>query len=157
MFGFMTSTERNMIRRDYEQLVRSPEACMVTLLYRAYLSETTPDVIDRVYKVNRRVEDSEILELSTRCLQQIITPTNYKSYPQGMILLGDCVFWFSQDVNLEEPIEGKKMVRDSLVIRDPSGLLWESKLHTKEGLQVHLLLREGPYQVGQPIWCSLKK
>lgn len=154
--GFMSGVERTMIVRDFEQVIKSPEAHRVTLVYRRYKTASA-SVPDPVYGGEDREEEPEPRRvLKVPCLQQIISARVLKTYPEGFLEVGDCIFWFSKNLDFEELVIGDLMVPESLYIEDVLGNAWEPKLHAAERERENLVLLEGNLQVGQPIKCRLR-
>lgn len=155
--AFISGVERRTIKSDYEQGIRSPEAQRVTLVYRVYKA-SAPSVKDPVYdNVEDREEEPEDKKVpGTPCYQQIVNMRTIKEYAVGFVEVGDCIFWFSTSLDLNEPVEGDAMVPGSFYIEDALGNTWIPKLQEAERKKQNLLLLEGSLQVGQPLMCMVK-
>lgn len=153
---FLTPAEIVLAQRDYEDLINSPEATKVTLSFRVALTNHQGN--DDVYGVtNEQLSTTRETAEDVPCLQHILKLRDIQNMPALSIEEGWCVFYFSADLDLEEPLPGKVPIAKSLTIIDPSGVEWEPHLHNNANVSLHLIFRLGDQAVGQPILCHPKK
>lgn len=158
MTPFLRPTEVALMRHDYENLVKSQDACEVTLEYLTFADPLAPPDIDPVYKTDRRISSAIKKTVpKVRCIQQVVNVGDVKFLATQIVTVGDCIFYFSNKQNLLEPLEGFPLVQDSLVVVDPSKTRWVPKLPYPGPLPASLVLRVGNSQIGQPMPCRIEK
>ena len=126
MFPFLSPHELNLIRRDYADVVRAPESNLITLKYKTYFAPADQPAIDDVYKDDTRLltqVDSELPNVN--CIMQVVHARNLKLLAFGMLNVGDVLFYFLDDINFLEPIQGQKVVPGTLAFLDATGITWE--------------------------------
>lgn len=156
MFGHLMPAEINQIKRDYSDVLKSPEATTVTLKWLS-LAATASQEVDPIYGTPLGDINPQEQSLGVRVLQHILKPNDLKTYPFAHAEVGWCVFFFPSSLNLDEPKEDLPAVNNTLYIVDPDGSKWEPHLHEEGPKSHHLIFRLGEEQVGQYVLCHPKK
>ncbi|NOJ28249.1 MAG: hypothetical protein DA330_09595 [Nitrososphaera sp.] len=140
----MTSREIKLIKRDFEKLLQSPEACNATLRFYVDLGG------GELGEVPQELPD-------VRCVQQVVGPRDLRLLKDRIIEVGDAIFYFSSTQNLNEPIAGQPIAQGTLKIVDPSGLVWSPKLIDQGEAARFLTFHVMDMQIGQVVVCALEK
>lgn len=152
MFHALSSAEIAQIKHDFESLLLSPEATPVTINYWHATEASNPD---DVYDVDDAAKESVSVP-DVRCLQHIVGHRDEEILDYGILHAGDAVFYFSVNLDLQSPMEGKPVFEDSIKIVDPDGIEWSPVLEDLGPLGKHLLTRIGGSQVAQSVAARLK-
>lgn len=156
MFGYLMPVEINQIRRDYSDLLASPEATTVELHWSSLVEDAATD-LDEVYGTPLAEIDPKQPSLKVRVLQNILKEDDIGRYSFAFAKIGWAVFFLPTELNLDEPLDGFPVVKDSLYITDPSGVNWTPHNHEDGPQASHAVFRLGQYQSGQCILCHPKK
>lgn len=152
---YLSATEINIMRRDFEQLLASPEATLVTLRYHS--PQTTSTSFDTVYKKPIQTLAANPTNANARCIHDVLDVEKLKKYPGGFMKEGESVFYFSTLLNLKEPAVGFPVAFDSLLIIDALSQPWKPKLIDGGLAAFHHLFRVGQYQIAQAVACVPQK
>lgn len=152
--SFLSSTQVNMIRKDWKALLSSPESTQVILRYNKYKTGSI-STFDDPYNYDKREIEDTFIEIPASCIQQVITERHIKILSYGIVELGESLFYFSPDFNFAEPDGANEVVLGSLNIVDPGGLVWHPVLEKVEQLERLLMLRIGEHQICQLIRGSI--
>jgi hypothetical protein len=126
---FLSAQELTIVTTDFERLLTGAEATPITLRYAATGFPGAPPVIDKAF--NRNVGPIDPMGLKTatiKAIQEHVKPRSIKLLSIGYLEVGDCIFYFSKSVNLQQPVSGYDVTWDSLRVIDPSGVLWRPKV-----------------------------
>lgn len=138
------------MRKDFEANLRSPEASDVIL---RYYSTGQPSNPEEPYHSDGAPLLPDPIDLTIRSLQKIIGPSNVKGVHSTLFEIGDCIFYFSTSVNMEEPVSGMHVAEGTIQFIDPSGMEWSPKpiqnLDEKKLRTFHL----GNLQYCQAVLC----
>lgn len=156
MFPMLTPYEAQLIRRDWEAMLQSPEACKVQIKYYTKIAQnmTTPDP---VYDVDNVPYGPQVILDCVSCLIQIVNDRNLKILSFGIVEAGDAILYFSESLNLSEPVKGKPAIPDTFRFLDPTGNLWSPVLDDPGPLKRHLGMELGNQAIAQVVPCSLCK
>lgn len=149
-FGFLSQQEIELIKSDFEDVLRSPEATLVTLRHRlpsSVLADDSFGIVD--------AGEGTITTTSATCLQEIIIDTKHGTRNEGILAFGiltfgDCVFYFSKDTDLElGDYESLRIVAENVE--------WKPIPKRFGAFYQYLNTRLGNDQVGQVVPCTVKK
>lgn len=143
---FLTSIERNIIKRDEMRFLNSAECSNIEI---HYFLPTNP-VEDSVYNhVTADEWEEKIIEC--RASQKIVTAKDEEILRFGILLNGDCIFHVSKQVDLSViPYENNCFIRIA-------NIDWIPVPRERKEFYHYLSFRLGDSQVFQPIPCVLKK
>lgn len=157
---YLSASEVKIMVRDFERLLRSPEATSVRLRYfpEEIPGNASPDeAINRVYKIPNVTSSTQPIEEFYPVIHDVPDTEGLKKYPGGFVREGDSVFYFSKNVNLREPRQGFPVVFDSLLIIDSQDLAWKPRLINGGLASFHHLFRVGQNQIAQAVACFVEK
>lgn len=152
--NFLKPHEIAIIKSDYRTLLESPEAGSVTLFYEFAIR--AEDGIDPVYKQSKSSLEQKRVD-NVKCLQHFPSKQQMEKLPFGILQDGDCIFYFSDELNLAEPYLGFPVEGSTLYFVDSSGMHWQP-IQDKLGPQIQqaIFVIGGAVQ-GQPVICRPKK
>jgi hypothetical protein len=158
MFPALSAYERQLIKRDYREMVNG-EGSTVQVKYRTPLlgGGSQPDV-DPVYKTDRRQASSQLVTLpgGAKCIIRIVHDRDLKILGFGIVEAGDAIFYFLDSLNLLEPVSGKPALPQSLYFVDPLSGEWTPVLKEAGALVRYLAMIIGNEPIAQVIPCSLR-
>lgn len=138
---FLMPNEMALMKRDFNQMVDRPDGTKVTLRYTTYVVPGDEPDIDPVYKNDRRVQNTMPVEVEeVPCFQRIVHDRDLKILAFGILEVGDVIFYFKADVNLQEPESGSPAVPGSLVIVDSLENEWVPVVNLAGPLRRHLAM-----------------
>lgn len=144
-FPFMSAREVNLMRSDFEQNLLSAEAINVTLQYYVQLN------------ANGEVSTDPILKHNVRAMQKPIKLRDLQNLKDRILEVGDCIFYFSTSLNLNEPVLDSPMAQGTLKVIDPSGLVWSPRVIDGGEASRFLTFHTMNFQLGQALICKLEK
>lgn len=148
--GFLTPQEIQIIKSDFENILRAPEATLVALKHKlpsSVLADDAFGVID--------AGEGIITTTSASCLQEIILVQKHGTRFEGILsfgilTFGDCVFYFSKNTDLElGDYESLRIVAEEVE--------WKPIPKKFKAFYNYLSTRLGNDQVGQVVPCTVKK
>lgn len=144
---FLTGVEAALVKRDYECMLMS--SCHSSVITGEYKIPTSP-VVDDVYKI---VDASSwtAYAFTGHALQKIVTQQDERLLAMGIVEVGDCIFYLSTELDLEQGYP------ETLELIDPGEQRWIPNLRRQGEAQRYLLHRLGETQVAQVLPCRLKK
>lgn len=148
---FLRPEERQLMRRDGEELLNSAESIELDIHYKV----PTNPVLNAAY--DTWTADSwtdAIFTPKPKAIQKIIEPNrHYDIVRWGLLEAGDCIFYFSNNVNLKGTINGAMYDTATIVA---AGVEWQPIPISRKEFYNYLLWRLGSSQVWQVIPCKLK-
>jgi len=157
MFPMITPFEANLIRRDWEAMLHSPEASKVDLKYHATLGPGMQPSTDQVYKVDTTPYGPLVTVECIPCIIQIVNDRNLRILSFGIVEAGDAILYFSETLNLSEPVKGHVAVPDTFHFFDAIGNEWTPVLKDAGPLKRHLGMEFGQQAIAQVVPCTLRK
>lgn len=155
MFGFvgLTDFERRLMQRDFESNLDAYDAEDINICYQLYV-DGTQDNIDPVYNVNKRPVDPEIYFFPVQAIHKVVSETDTDILAFGIFKVGDSIFYIDRDVNLNEPVDGHEVVKDSLYILDANYVRWIPSIKSSDDMSQLLTLNIGTTKFCQPVVCK---
>lgn len=153
---FLHPTELNLLKRDYHQAVHHDSS--VTILYHTYLDSTDPPVIDPVYHTDEReLDQTQVVREDVPCITKIVHERDLKILGFGIVEVGDCIFYFPDNLNLLEPVLSKPVAPGTLYFRDALGNEWMPILKDTGPLRRYLTMVQDDNAISQVVPCTLRR
>jgi len=147
--GFLSSSEIRMMQNDWERLLLSPEATIVTF---AYMVGVGSEAVDAAFGVSDFDSEQE-QSFTGRVIQEVVNKRSETLLDWGILREGDVIFYCSKSLDLvpSGAIEG------SMEIVGPQSVRWTPVPRNLEAFHNYLLTRLGSSQMAQVIPCKLRK
>ena len=143
----MTPLHIRQMQVDFARLLASPEASD----FRAIILTMQGAVLDAVFGMVDATSGVASAVMTGRCIQQIVKPRDKQILEWGILEVGDCILYLSNDMDLT------LTENQSIYFVDPSNVEWTPVPVTVKGFENYLYTRLGNSQLGQVIACTLKK
>lgn len=143
---FLTPEENALMKLDFQQLLEASDAVNVTITYQV---PADPVVIDPVYGT---VEGDEwtTKTIKATAIQQFVKVRDYAIRQWGILELGDCIFWFSEDLDLSN-------INYDTAVFETGGVHWKPVPSGDLQKSSHYaIFRTQIGQIGQVIPCKLR-
>lgn len=129
--NFTNRIVRNQIFSDWNSMINSYESQTLKLMYEHVSDESS---LDKVYKTPiGGTRSKETFEFKGFIVSFKISKSSAESFE--FLESGDTLIYTYGELNLNEPIPGKKPVTNTLFIVDPSGNRWTPNIRKSEELQ----------------------
>lgn len=142
------------MRRDFEILLKSPEASLITIKYFSTGSEPETEAPSHEDETEL-VSDPEVLEIPS--IHKTISERDLKALKFQLLEVGDSLFYISKTVNIAEPVPGKPIAPGTLSITDPSGIEWVPQVIDKATQEKLAAFHVGSISYCTVIACKNKK
>lgn len=147
--GFLNSAELAIIRRDFEQALRSKLALDLLISYK---TPVTP-VYNAAYDIYDAASwTNKFIEPQPRAIQKIISPRNVEFLRWAILEVGDCLFYLSRRIDLS-------VVPDSYenVVIKAAGVTWFPVGKRLDEFHRYAVMNLGSEQVAQVIPCKVDR
>ncbi len=143
MSDFLTSADITQMRKDFSDIIASPQGTPVTI---RHLSNTSAATWDEDYQ--QWVGTKGYTTIAARALQQLIGERDKDLLDFGFVKSGDCLFTLLSSVDLGG--------LDEVTITDPNDGVWVPVVVPTQGFQEYIEVRLGSTQIAQSILARLQ-